>query len=410
MYPHNYTSQYYLVSRSPFGVRIIGGIPSGLPQLPSGLPQLPSGLPQLPSGLPQLPSGLPQLPSGLPQLPSGLPQLPSGLPDGTLGKPPYGLPGGGSTGIDWPDGATLPDWPDGATLPDWPDGATLPDWPDTSTVLEQLSGNPTLPGWSINLPINVKDESPSDIVIYSPADTSPVDPENVIIACISGRAGAGEDSGITQIRNSLRAALAPLGVKPENIFKRSWNHNQDENPFGAPWLEDLNNEIEQRSKKPSYLAIIGHSYGGWAACKLSRITTKTPDFVGLIDPVFGSTNRFTPGDTPRSGLTINWYQNNGITIIDPCIGALVTPCPPPTNGISCGNTAVPAIKRHVSYQRDWNGKLIKKPCFNPIPELGISIVKAPLQTSHVNIDDNAWIHRQIFEQINSDLRIRISSG
>lgn len=81
-----------------------------------------------------------------------------------------------------------------------------------------------------------------------------------------------------------------MGVNPDNIFRRSWNTDHDSDPSGAPDANDINSEIERRTTNPSYLAIIGHSYGGWAACKVSKITNRVPDFVGLIDPVFGPDN------------------------------------------------------------------------------------------------------------------------
>ncbi|XKK19176.1 hypothetical protein HFP67_23660 [Bacillus sp. CB102A.1] len=107
---------------------------------------------------------------------------------------------------------------------------------------------------------------------------------NIVIACISGRGGVSSPSGITALRDDLRNKLAPLGVDPDSIFRRSWNKNADDDPFGYPWVTDLNAEINQRSTNPDYLALIGHSYGGWAACRLSRKTNRTPDFIALLDP------------------------------------------------------------------------------------------------------------------------------
>ena len=221
--------------------------------------------------------------------------------------------------------------------------------------------------------------------------------DKVVIACISGRGGvAGTGRGMVQLRDKLQDELQSLGIKRDNIFRRSWNHNQDDNPLGAPWVEDLLREIDRRSKNPSYLAIIGHSYGGWAACKLSRVTSRVPDFVGLIDPVFGSTNTFTNGDIPRGKFIKNWYQNNSPFGIEPCTGVGV-PCSPATNGISCGYQNVPGAHENVNehFLKDWEGNRKRVSC-------GVG-PRRHLLTSHVNIDEDQWIHRQIRDQIYNDL-------
>jgi hypothetical protein len=51
--------------------------------------------------------------------------------------------------------------------------------------------------------------------------------------------------------------LGALGVIPENIFHRSWNHRRDEDPFSAPDVDVINDQTNSRSEDPSYLAIIG---------------------------------------------------------------------------------------------------------------------------------------------------------
>lgn len=232
--------------------------------------------------------------------------------------------------------------------------------------------------------------------------------DKVVIACISGRGGvAGAGRGMVQLRDTLRNELQSLGIKPDNIFRRSWNHNQDDNPFGAPWVEDLLREIDRRSKNPSYLAIIGHSYGGWAACRLSRVTSRVPDFVGLIDPVFGSTSTFTNGDIPRGKFIKNWYQNNSVFGTEPCTGIGV-PCSPASNGISCGYQNVPGAHENVNehFLKDWEGNRKRVSC-------GVG-PRRHLLTSHLNIDEDQWIHRQIRDQIYNDLskliRVRQADG
>ncbi len=223
---------------------------------------------------------------------------------------------------------------------------------------------------------------------------------NVVIACFSGRAGVSPPSGIVELRDKLREKFEPLGVPRDNIFRRSWNKGEDDVPTSAPWISDLKREVEKRSSNPTYLALIGHSYGGWAACKLSRVTTRTPNFVGLIDPVFGASNKMDSGDIPRANVIKNWYQNNAIKIFEHCFGE--TPgnyiyCSDSKAGYSCGYSKVPgAINIHLEHLKKWDGSHHRKEC-----EFGRNI---KLLATHVEIDNNNhWLYRHIYEQIASDL-------
>ncbi len=226
--------------------------------------------------------------------------------------------------------------------------------------------------------------------------------KNVVIVCINGRAGAAGPSGrsgMYGLRDRLKTELAPLGVNQDNIFRISWNKDGDNDPSGAPDLNDINNEIRAKSSNPSYLAIIGHSYGGWAACTLSRITDRIPDFVALIDPVFGPTNTFKPRHRPRGNFIKNWYQTNGVDIIIPsghCSRSYI-PCGPTTNGISCGYRDVPGANENekVDYYYNWDGNHERYPC----PITG----RVHIEALHVNMDDNGKTWRQIRNKIYEDL-------
>ncbi|PLT28181.1 hypothetical protein [Peribacillus deserti] len=220
--------------------------------------------------------------------------------------------------------------------------------------------------------------------------------ENVVIVCISGRSGSSVGTtGIERIRDMLRKELYTLEINPENIFRRSWNRNEDDNPFGEPDVNDINSEINHRTTSPSYLAIIGHSYGGWAACRLSKVTNRIPDFVGLIDPVFGLKNSLGAQDVPRGNLIKNWYQNNCIVNGDPCTGLGKIPCSQRGAGFSCGYQNVEgAINVQEEFRRDWNGNRKRVSCLGG---------RRYILTSHVDIDEDSWIHRQIRDQIYSDL-------
>ncbi|MDQ0888834.1 hypothetical protein QFZ81_003922 [Paenibacillus sp. V4I9] len=237
--------------------------------------------------------------------------------------------------------------------------------------------------------------------IHSNVCVQPFTPDksgDVVIVCISGRGGGvAGPNGMTRLQDTLRTRLtSAYGVNPANIFHRSWNKNRDSDPSGAPLLNDLLGEINKRSMKPSYLAIIGHSYGGWAACKVSRNTSKIPNFIGLIDPVFGSSNTFTSGNAPRGATINNWYQKNGVIGGEPCTGLGKIPCVPAINGISCGNQSVTGARPIlVNFLKTWDGKIKTVNC------LGKGSVR--LIASHTDIDDDKWIHHLIFNQINNDL-------
>ncbi|HFK1482835.1 TPA: hypothetical protein ACGXK0_005403 [Bacillus cereus] len=226
--------------------------------------------------------------------------------------------------------------------------------------------------------------------------------EDVVIICISGLSGSAGISGMEKLRDKLRGELAPLGVNPDNIFRRSWNTDHDSDPSGAPDANDINSEIERRTTNPSYLAIIGHSYGGWAACKVSKITNRVPDFVGLIDPVFGPDNNMESDDVPRGDFIINWYQNNSIVNGDPCTGIGKIPCSNSGGGLACGYQNVTGANNiQEEFMKDWDGNRNRVSCVGGHKHI---------LTSHIDIDDDDWIHRQIRDHLYYDLSRMISPG
>ncbi|MEK3915704.1 hypothetical protein [Paenibacillus sp. FSL H7-0331] len=219
--------------------------------------------------------------------------------------------------------------------------------------------------------------------------------EDVVIVCISGFRG-GNSNGMTSLRDTLREKLtAKYGINPNNIFHIKWNQENDSNRRNIPLISDINKEILRRTKNPRYVALIGHSFGGWAASRLSRVTLKIPDFVGLVDPVYGPANTLKkPGDVPRGKKIIEWFQNNGITGLTDCPPYLRVPCTSDREGFSCGFQGVPgAVQRPVKYMRTWSGANI--PCSKTD--------KAPLLAYHTSIDDDQRVHHEIFNQINRDL-------
>ncbi|MCY9257516.1 hypothetical protein MOE92_20920 [Bacillus spizizenii] len=211
--------------------------------------------------------------------------------------------------------------------------------------------------------------------------------KDVIIICINGWSGGGSTGGMVTLKEKLQDALVPLGVPSNNIFRRSWNHGGDEDARDDPNTSDLLTEIYHRTSNPSYLGIIGHSFGGWAACRLSRDTNREPDFVGLIDPVFGVDNVIRPPDRPRGKKIHNWYQHNSINNGDPCTGLGRIPCSKAYDGVACGHSNVTnAINKRERYEKWADGSVKRVNC---------GFGKAKVLTSHHKMDDNPWIHQNI---------------
>lgn len=221
----------------------------------------------------------------------------------------------------------------------------------------------------------------------------------VVIVCVNGRSGTG--GGMEKLRNKLRQKLSPFGIPRDNIMTRSWNRNADDDPFSAPNLDDLKGIIRVRARNPTYLALIGHSYGGWACSQLSR-SLKLHDrihtnFVGLVDPVYGPSNSVGSDDWPEAIVIRNWYQNNGISAGNQCLpGRAMVPCSRIEGGVSCGYRNVRGAEIiKETFVKKWNGDRIRKTC-----ELGRKI---HLYVTHTTMDDNKWIWRQCYDQISEDL-------
>jgi len=220
---------------------------------------------------------------------------------------------------------------------------------------------------------------------------------DAVIVCISGFR-SGTNNGMSNLSDTLRNRLnSSFAINPENIFQISWNEDNDGDPRSVPLISVIQSEINKRSLNPKYLAVIGHSFGGWAACRLSRVTTKVPNYIALIDPVFGPTNTLRrPVDVPKGKYIAEWFQNNGIEGVRNCPPILSVPCSSPSDGIACGHQGVPrASQIHVTNLRSWTGVVRRINCNGNL---------VPLLAYHTNIDDDQWIHRQIYNRINNDLK------
>jgi hypothetical protein len=233
-----------------------------------------------------------------------------------------------------------------------------------------------------------------DAGILENVETSEITGDKKVIGCISGLFGHADilgSTGMRNLRDHLRTHLSDL-IRPENIFYESWNPGAEDNPFDPPAIDILNSRIQQIARNPSYLALIGFSYGGWAVSRLSRITTRTPDFIGLIDSGFGPANRITNIDVPRGRVIKNWFQNYAIQDPEPCTGYLRVPC----IVRDCGNQNVPGAENiHEEFLKNYEGNRERKAC----PFIG----RKPIRSTHANIAGNHWIWRQITDKIRSDI-------
>lgn len=103
-----------------------------------------------------------------------------------------------------------------------------------------------------------------------------IEAAQVVVIGIWGRAGG---DGIPGLIKELTPRLTAIGVPDNNLFSMSWNPDHNDSPFETPNTDRHLREVQVQTASPSYVAIIGHSYGGWAACRLSHQLQPTPNFV-----------------------------------------------------------------------------------------------------------------------------------
>lgn len=225
---------------------------------------------------------------------------------------------------------------------------------------------------------------------------------NAIVMGIWGRAGAGDDAdpdnGIAAGIERLRPRLTALGVPDNHIWSTSWNTWHNDNPFDLPATAQHVDELIAREANPSYVALIGHSYGGRAVCMLSRQFDRDPDYIALIDPVFGPMGDNEQVIEPRGAVIQNWYQRNAIRSIteeEDCSGTVAAGLP---LGISLGRSIPNAQNFEVEFQRHADGTPVTRP--QPCPDGKL----APMHITHVTIDGDEFIWGQIFNKIINDIR------
>jgi hypothetical protein len=256
----------------------------------------------------------------------------------------------------------------------------------------------------------------------------------VVIAGITGFAG-GSEAGVGLLIEELKGLLSDLGeglgVPASNIIRMAWNlDSQFTNPFLKPDTDTHRDSVIAISKEPSYVAVIGHSLGGWSACLLSERLAgelaEKPDYVALIDPVFGDAGDFEDAVLPDAKVSDNWYQRNAIwvTDMDHCAGKIFDPLSSlllggleisikrcgevgshsgAMMGLSCGRKLDPTrVRNHErKWEKDRDGNVEKISC--PIPP------KKKRFISHTSIDDDEHIWELIERKIMSDLRALIEA-
>lgn len=233
--------------------------------------------------------------------------------------------------------------------------------------------------------------------------------ESVYVVGTWGRDGS--NGGIDDIVERLRRELAPFGVPGKNVYTQAWSKSRatDDLPGDVPATEKHVERLMSLSPNgASYLALIGHSFGGWAAARMS--TSLPPSLpvssVFLLDPVIMKGYRDRSNESGvKSSYGINFYQDQSIIDIDPCILGQIAEtqiaignrcdllgdfsCGQKFHGLSEGNWK-------VTYQRNSQGVDLKKSC-----DL---IGRQKLRTSHTSIDDDAYLQETIVNKIVDDVR------
>lgn len=99
----------------------------------------------------------------------------------------------------------------------------------------------------------------------------------------------GGSSGMEDLRKKLVAELRSLNVPENNIMLKPWTEGSESDPNSQPVYNRLARTINEI--RPLSVCIIGHSYGGWAACRLSRKLNTVPSYIALFDPMFSYKSR-----------------------------------------------------------------------------------------------------------------------
>lgn len=125
--------------------------------------------------------------------------------------------------------------------------------------------------------------------------------------------------GMQKLRDRLAGDLAPSSVRDKSVLYRKWSTSSNDGVGDEPDYEHLAEEINRLS--PQHLVLLGHSYGAWTACRLSRATSVRSTYIGLLDPMFSyqwsgtkviSGMQSDHGDNyPVGGSIRSWWQDGG---------------------------------------------------------------------------------------------------
>lgn len=208
-----------------------------------------------------------------------------------------------------------------------------------------------------------------------------------------------EHSGVSVLIDKIKAKLAGLDIPDSNIRKLQWNADY-QSPFKEPDVEYIENQMpDLYFEEPVYTAMIGHSYGGFAAGRVSESFTmqqgKVPDYLATIDPVHGYRNNAEVDYFAETKN--NWYQTNGITPFSSSLCLFDNYSCRRSNGISCGRDlseyGFDAItKLNVQSRADGSKKSMR--C------LGLEFDRPQVHTS---IDGDEYVHEQIINQVVNDV-------
>ncbi|MEI8014475.1 MAG: hypothetical protein WCH20_06510 [Nitrospira sp.] len=147
-----------------------------------------------------------------------------------------------------------------------------------------------------------------------------VDPEDIKrqLAKDWERKGIGP-IGMQKLRDRLARDLVSSGVRDESVLYRKWSTSSNDGMGDEPDYGDLAEEISRLS--PQRLVLLGHSYGAWTACRLSRATSVRSTYIGLLDPMFSyqwsaeglkSREQSAHEDNyPVGGSIRSWWQDGG---------------------------------------------------------------------------------------------------
>lgn len=214
----------------------------------------------------------------------------------------------------------------------------------------------------------------------------------------------GKDGGKGGNKEMRDRLLNELKVPPQNIYRQAWNDVDDtaatRGPSTGVHVRSLNERVTaQGLTKPSYLALIGHSYGGWASISLSNDPNlpKKADLIFLFDPVFGSQN-VSDSSTGRAERIVNYFQDSLAFSPPSCFPtSSSSAC---VNGVSCGSYVYnrdqkPSHNIRSDYQRWRDGSAITDSC------LGIATSRVQ---NHTDIDDDRFIQGQASTMVLNDVR------